>query len=94
MYSAGHIPYRVGLEDVLSAGMNEIAHIEDLTWEWIDFDRDKELQGFSWIPYVIGTAFQQYVGYKEYDIEKLKTVFDKKVSETVEKLLVFKTPVL
>ena len=93
MYSAGHIPYRVGLEDVLSAGMNEIAHIEELTWEWIDFDRDKKLQGFGWIPYVIGTAFQQYAGYKEYDIERLKTIFDKKVAETVRKLLVSKTPV-
>ena len=50
MYSVGHIPFQVGLDGVLSAGMNEIAHIEELTWEWVDFDRNKKLLGNRWLP--------------------------------------------
>ena len=36
IYTAGHIPFQVGLEGVLSEGMYEIAHIEDLAWEFVD----------------------------------------------------------
>ena len=93
MYSAGHIPFQVGLDGVLSAGMNEIAHIEELTWEWVDFDRNKKLLGNSWLPYVISMAYQQFEGYQEYDIDMLKTVFEKKILETIEKLLFSNTPI-
>ena len=93
MYSAGHIPFQVGLDGVLQAGMDEIAHIEELAWEWVDFDRNKNLLGYSWIPYIIGMAYQQFDEYQEYDIDRLKTVFDKKILKIVEKLAVSSTPV-
>ena len=43
MYTSGHIPYAVGLDGVLAEGMDEIAHVEELLFEFIDFDRDRQL---------------------------------------------------
>ena len=39
-YSAGHIPFQVGLDGVIDSGMDEIAHIEELVWEFVDLDTD------------------------------------------------------
>jgi len=93
MYSAGHIPFQVGLDGILSAGMNEIAHIEELLWELVDFDPQKELMGYSWLPYVIGVAYQQFQEYQEHDIDKFNTLYKKRISEIVDKLRVSNTPV-
>ncbi len=41
MYTAGHIPLSVGLDGVLAEGMDEIAHIEELELEFVNFDRNK-----------------------------------------------------
>ena len=42
MYTVGHIPYSVGLDGVIKAKMNEIAHIEELLYEFlVDFDPQK-----------------------------------------------------
>jgi len=47
-YSSGHIPFSVGLQYVISLGLDEIAHVEELLYEFIDFDRDQELQPDEW----------------------------------------------
>jgi hypothetical protein len=59
MYTSGHIPYAVGLEGVLAEGMDEIAHVEELLWEFIDFDRDKQLSSEEWIPYFVESILLQ-----------------------------------
>jgi imidazolonepropionase-like amidohydrolase len=59
MYTVGHIPYAVGLDGVLSAGMDEIAHIEELDWELVDFDRNKDLNWQEWLDYLIENVTQQ-----------------------------------
>ena len=41
LYTVGHIPYSVGLDGVIKEGMDEIAHIEELLYEFlVDFDRN------------------------------------------------------
>lgn len=73
MYSAGHVPYVVGLERALVEGMNEIAHVEELLFEFIDFDRDRELSPEEWLPYLIGSAIQQFeisAGFREADFNR------------------------
>ena len=40
IYTAGHIPFQVGLAGVLAEGMDEIAHVEELFWEVVPFDRN------------------------------------------------------
>jgi hypothetical protein len=59
IYTVGHIPFAVGLDGIISAGMDEIAHVEELSFELIDFDRSRNLKPEAWLPYVIKTAIQQ-----------------------------------
>ena len=72
LYTIGHIPFAVGLEGVLAAGMDEIAHIEELGFELIDFDRTKNLKPKEWLPYVIDQAIQQNKVSAGFNIKKLK----------------------
>ncbi len=51
-YTIGHIPYAVGLEGVLAEGMDEIAHAEELVWEFAEFDRGRPLSLQEWEPYL------------------------------------------
>ena len=60
MYTAGHIPYAVGLDGVLAEGMDEIAHVEELLFEFIDFDRNRQLAPAEWITYIAGAALLQF----------------------------------
>jgi hypothetical protein len=60
MYTSGHIPYAVGLEGVLAEGMDEIAHVEELLPEFIDFDRTRDLTPEEWLSYVVETAVLQW----------------------------------
>jgi len=60
MYSAGHVPYAVGLERTLAEGMNEIAHVEELMFEFIEYDRNKQLAPDAWLGYLINSAMGQF----------------------------------
>ena len=59
-YSAGHIPYAVGLDGVLADGMDEIAHVEELLFEFIRFDRDQQLTSEEWMRYISESAMKQF----------------------------------
>jgi imidazolonepropionase-like amidohydrolase len=59
MYTAGHIPYPVGLDHVIAEGLNEIAHIEELDWEFLEINRDTVLAWQNWLPYLIGSVLKQ-----------------------------------
>jgi imidazolonepropionase-like amidohydrolase len=59
IYTAGHIPFAVGLEGVLSAGMDEIAHVEELDWEFFEFDRSEQLQPDEWFQILIQAVFNK-----------------------------------
>lgn len=59
MYTAGHIPFAVGLDGVLADGMDEIAHVEELLFEFFDFDRNKQLAPEEWLPYIAESALLQ-----------------------------------
>jgi hypothetical protein len=60
LYTAGHIPYAVGLEEVLAEGMDEIAHVEELLPEFLEFDRDKELTPEEWLPHIVEAGLLQW----------------------------------
>jgi imidazolonepropionase-like amidohydrolase len=59
MYTAGHIPYPVGFDGIVVEGMDEIAHIEELDWEFVEFNRDTVLTREEWLPYLITSVLQQ-----------------------------------
>jgi hypothetical protein len=60
MYSAGHVPYALGLEGTLVEGMDEIAHVEELLFEFIEYDRNKQLTPDAWLSYLINSAQEQF----------------------------------
>jgi hypothetical protein len=53
MECCGHIPYAVGLDGVLTDGMDEIAHVEELENEFFDIDQNQQLPPEGWVPYII-----------------------------------------
>jgi len=86
-YTAGHIPFQVGLDGVLAGGMDEIAHIEELLWEFSDFDRRRyfESEG-EWMSYVIKHTFHALEPYLELDAQERERIFDDMVAPIVNKL--------
>lgn len=93
MYTAGHIPFQVGLEGVLSEGMDEIAHIEELAFEFVEFDRNKGVNGRDWMPYVIKTAYQQFKPYFGLNMEELDNKFGNSVPSVASKVHSANVPV-
>ena len=50
MYATGHIPFAMGLDGVLDEGMDEIAHVEELDFEFMD----------EWFAHIMEAAVQQF----------------------------------
>jgi hypothetical protein len=86
LYTIGHIPYAVGLDGVIAAGMDEIAHIEELSFELIDFDRTQNLQPKDWLPYVINNAIQQNKISSGFDIKDITENQRTRFSAVINKL--------
>ena len=74
MYTAGHIPFPVGLEGVITEGYNEIAHIEELDWEFVEFNRDMVMPWGDWLPYLIGCILQQYDVASGFNLEDIQAI--------------------
>jgi len=85
---AGHIPFQVGLEGVLAEGMDEIAHFEELLWEFVGLDRDRYFptKG-AWMAYVIRTAFSSFGPYLDLDPQDKDREIDDMITPIVSKLI-------
>jgi hypothetical protein len=92
-YTAGHNPFQVGLESVLSEGLDEIAHIEELAWEFVYFDKTKRLRGRDWLTYVIHTAYGQFKPYMGLNLEKLEKRFGNAASSLAKRVSAADVPV-
>ncbi len=94
VYTAGHIPFQVGLDGVLSEGMDEIAHIEELAWELFFFDKTKNLQGRKWMSYVKNMAYKQYKNiYSSFNNKEFEDYFEKRILSIAKKIKEAKIPV-
>ncbi|MCK5022830.1 MAG: amidohydrolase family protein [Candidatus Aenigmarchaeota archaeon] len=93
IYTAGHIPFSVGLDGVLSEGMDEIAHIEELDFEFLDFDGTKKVNRIELFRYIIDTAIQQHKKLIGLDIEGLEERYGKTISATIDKLRTVNIPI-
>lgn len=82
----GHIPFAVGLDGIIAQGMNEIAHIEELGWELIDFDRNKNLPAKEWFPYLKQVIFQHYKPSLHLDFQEIKKEYLERIIRVVKKL--------
>lgn len=61
-YTMGHIPYTVGLDGVITEGMDEIAHIEEICWEFAGFEKDQDLSPDEWLPHIVMGFKAKYGG--------------------------------
>jgi tetratricopeptide (TPR) repeat protein len=59
-YTLGHIPYTVGLDGIVEEGMDEIAHVEEVCWEFADFDRSQSLAPDAWLELIVGSYIEKY----------------------------------
>ena len=86
LYTVGHIPFAVGLDGVISEEMNEIAHIEEFIWEFIDFDRNENLPPKEWFPYLKKAIYQQNKPFFDLGTNEIKNKYLQEVTATVRKL--------
>jgi len=92
-YTAGHIPFQLGLAKTLFYGLDEIAHIEELDFEFITFDRNKHLPAKQWLPYVVNQALQQYDMSGGFNERKFRARFDPTLSDIIQRIKAADTPV-
>ena len=93
LYTIGHIPFAVGLDGIIAAGMDEIAHVEELSFELIDFDRTKNLNPDDWLPYIINNAMQQNKISLGFNIKDLNSDQRERLSAIINKLKSANIPV-
>ena len=93
IYTTGHIPYTVGLDGVIAENMDEIAHIEELLYEFINFDRDQSLSPSEWRQYVAGSAVNQFDIATDNFFLDFKNQNQMELEEIVKSLRVNGTPV-
>ena len=93
LYTIGHIPFAVGLDGVIAAGMDEIAHVEELSFELIDFDRTKNLKPEEWLPYIINNAIQQNKISSGFDVKDLNNDQRERLSSIISTLKFANIPV-
>jgi len=93
LYTVGHIPFAVGLDGIIAAGMNEIAHIEELDFEFIDFDRARNLRPAEWLPYIIGNAIQQNKASFRIESKEIRAKQKERLSAVISKLQSSSLPV-
>ena len=87
VYTAGHIPFQVGLEGVLAEDMDEIAHIEELLWEFSGLDRQRYFDNEDdWMTYAIQSTFNQLGPLLELNPQDQEQKMNSMVNEVVESL--------
>jgi len=87
IYTSGHIPFQVGLDGVLAEGMDEIAHIEELLWEFSNLDRERYFESENeWMTYAIQTTFSQLGPLLELTPSQQERKIEAMVAAVVDKL--------
>jgi len=87
IYTAGHIPFLVGLDGVLSESMDEVAHIEELDFEFLDLEPDMKQSRFAIFRSLIGQAASIYSSDLDLDANMLEEKYGEAIREVVSKLI-------
>jgi len=86
LYTIGHIPFAAGLDEAIAGGMDEIAHVEELAWELVDFDRNKVLPAEEWFPYLKQVFYQQFQPFFHLGLQEIQKQYLERISNIVQKL--------
>lgn len=89
MYSLGHIPYQVGFEKVLAAGLDEIAHIEELSLDlmWSDHRPSRYLSVDEWLSGMVTALLEDYGNNPQADLVFNPVDFDRVRGNDLERIL-------
>ena len=93
IYTTGHIPFLVGLDGVLGEGMDEIAHIEELDFEFLDINPDLQLNRVDIFKGIIAQAAEKFSGDLALDMQALEEKHGEKIREIAIKLKGTEVPV-
>jgi len=65
MYTVGHIPYQVGFDNAVSAGLDEIAHLEEISFElmWGEQRPTQMLSMDQWLDSIVSGTYETF-GYE------------------------------
>lgn len=87
VYTLGHIPYAVGLDGVLAAGMNEVSHIDEVILsEMIGLNHNQEMKADQWEEQMVAAARSALLPYVGMPIPDLRQAVARKVQQIIEKL--------
>jgi hypothetical protein len=87
MYTVAHIPYMVGLDGVLSAGLDEIAHIEELYFESLATDPNQYLTEEEWISHIVERSIQLFgTDPSNLSMDDVERIHGETISAVVDKL--------
>jgi hypothetical protein len=86
IYTAGHIPFLLGLDGVLSEGMDEIAHIEELDFEFLEIEPDMQRSRVEIFLDLVDQAGSKYKSDLGLDLKTLELKYGKSIREIASKL--------
>jgi len=86
IYTAGHIPFLVGLDGVLAGGMDEIAHIEELDFDFLDLEPDMSKSRAEIFLDIIDQAASKFKSDLELDSDALKKQHGKRIRKIADRL--------
>jgi imidazolonepropionase-like amidohydrolase len=91
VYMVSHVPFRVGLDDALSAGLDEIAHLEEFYFETLEIDTRGAQVDEDWIVRIVDAMFQLYgtppVRFDVEEVEqRVRELHEESISTAVEKV--------
>jgi imidazolonepropionase-like amidohydrolase len=86
LYTIGHLPFAAGLDEAIAGGMDEIAHVEELAWELVDFDRNKVLPAEEWYPYLKRVFYQQFQPLFPLGLQAIQKQYLERTANIVQKL--------
>ena len=86
-YTLGHIPYAVGLDGVLAAGMNEVTHVDEIILsEMIGLNHNQELSADQWDAEMVAAARQALGPYVGLSTADLRQAVASKTQDIIEDL--------
>jgi imidazolonepropionase-like amidohydrolase len=89
MYTVGHIPYQVGHELAISQGLDEIAHLEELSFElmWSANRPTRLLDQEAWLTALISSVLKTYHPEDDADVTFDSDQFSRLQSEQLAELV-------
>lgn len=92
-YTAGHIPFLVGLDGVLAEKMDEIAHIEELDFEFLDINPDMKQSRVAIFLDIIRQAAVKFEADLKLSEKALERKHGQRIREVAGKLMGTDVPV-